>query len=131
MTEEEKAAFKPVPSLLKKGEASIHHPLMVHGSFPNKYSTVQQSCMSTLYCEGYFVDRTDKPRRAAVVNYFADGVRSDSDDPLLPGAPIVKKVGFCISLLGKSLNQETSVGRENGWAVLSYCVQSSLLSNRV
>jgi hypothetical protein len=70
LTEEEKAAFKPVPSLLKKGEASIHHPLMVHGSFPNK---------------------TDKPRRAAVVNYFADGVCSDSDDPILNGTPAVKK----------------------------------------
>jgi ectoine hydroxylase-related dioxygenase (phytanoyl-CoA dioxygenase family) len=80
LTEEEKAAFKPVPSLLKKGEASIHHPLMVHGSFPNK---------------------TDKPRRAAVVNYFADGVCSDSDDPILNGTPAVKKVISSISLLGK------------------------------
>ncbi|XP_062500241.1 phytanoyl-CoA dioxygenase domain-containing protein 1 homolog [Corticium candelabrum] len=70
LTNEERAAFKPVPALLKKGEASFHHPLMVHGSFSNQ---------------------TDKPRRAAVVNYIADGVYSDSDDPILAGTPLVKK----------------------------------------
>ncbi|XP_033119624.1 phytanoyl-CoA dioxygenase, peroxisomal-like isoform X2 [Anneissia japonica] len=62
LTEEEKALFKPVPSLLKKGEASFHHPLMVHGSYGN---------------------RSECPRRACVVNYIADGVVSDSEDPLL------------------------------------------------
>ena len=39
---------------LKAGEASFHHPLMVHGSFRNS---------------------SDRPRRAAVLNVFADGVR--------------------------------------------------------
>ncbi|XP_065884452.1 uncharacterized protein [Dysidea avara] len=71
LTEEEKADFKPTPSLLKKGEASFHHPLMVHGSYSN---------------------RTDKPRRACVVNYFADGVISDTDDPLLSQKePVIPK----------------------------------------
>lgn len=36
LTKEEKDAFKPVPSGLKRGEASFHHPLTVHGSFANK-----------------------------------------------------------------------------------------------
>ena len=36
LTEEERAHFKPVPSGLKKGEASFHHPLMVHGSYANR-----------------------------------------------------------------------------------------------
>ncbi|XP_074652703.1 phytanoyl-CoA dioxygenase domain-containing protein 1 homolog [Tubulanus polymorphus] len=69
LTEEEKAAFKPVCSLLKKGEASFHHPLAVHGSYGN---------------------RSDVPRRAAVLNYFADGTKSNSDEELLKGS-IVKK----------------------------------------
>ena len=34
---EEKEGFKPVPSGLKKGHASFHHPLMVHGSYANKW----------------------------------------------------------------------------------------------
>ena len=49
LTEEERERFRPVPGLLKKGEMSIHHPLTVHGSYPN---------------------HSDGPRRAAVVNYF-------------------------------------------------------------
>ena len=36
LTEDEKADFKPTPSNLKKGEASFHHPLMVHGSYQNR-----------------------------------------------------------------------------------------------
>lgn len=31
----QRAAFKPVAIELKKGEASFHHPLMVHGSYAN------------------------------------------------------------------------------------------------
>ncbi len=58
----------PVAIELKKGEASFHHPLTVHGSFEN---------------------RTDRPRRAAVINAFRDGVCSDSNDPLLEGVPVV------------------------------------------
>jgi ectoine hydroxylase-related dioxygenase (phytanoyl-CoA dioxygenase family) len=70
LTEEQKANFKPVAIELKKGEASFHHPLMVHGSFENN---------------------TDRPRRAAVINVFLDGVKSDSDRPLLEGVPTIAK----------------------------------------
>lgn len=66
LSDEQKDAFRPVPIELKAGEASFHHPLMVHGSYEN---------------------RTDRPRRAAVVNVFRDGVRSASDGELLAGAP--------------------------------------------
>lgn len=70
LSEEQKEQFKPVPIELKKGEASFHHPLMIHGSGENK---------------------TDRPRRAAVVNTFRDGTISDQDDAMLPGqAPIPK-----------------------------------------
>ena len=36
LTEEERQQFKPVAGRLKRGEASFHHPLTVHGSFANK-----------------------------------------------------------------------------------------------
>jgi ectoine hydroxylase-related dioxygenase (phytanoyl-CoA dioxygenase family) len=68
ITEDQKREFKPVAIELKKGQASFHHPLMVHGSFEN---------------------RTDSPRRAAVLNVFHDGVLSDSDAPPLAGVPPV------------------------------------------
>jgi hypothetical protein len=68
LNDEQRAAFRPVAIELKKGEASFHHPLMVHGSFEN---------------------RSDRPRRAAVVNVFRDGVRSASDRPPLKGVPAV------------------------------------------
>lgn len=61
---------KPVAIELKRGECSFHHPLMVHGSFEN---------------------RVDRPRRATVINAFRDGVKSDSDQPLLTGVPPVPK----------------------------------------
>ncbi|XP_038066209.1 probable phytanoyl-CoA dioxygenase [Patiria miniata] len=70
LTEEERANFKPVHGLLKKGQASIHHPLTVHGSKPN---------------------RSEYSRRACVVNYVADGVCSNSDEPLLKGTNLIKK----------------------------------------
>jgi ectoine hydroxylase-related dioxygenase (phytanoyl-CoA dioxygenase family) len=60
----------PVAIELKAGECSFHHPLMVHGSFEN---------------------RTDRPRRATVINAFKDGTKSDSDQPLLTGVPPVPK----------------------------------------
>lgn len=68
LTAEQKQEFKPVAIELKKGEASFHHPLMVHGSFEN---------------------RTDRPRRAAVLNVFRDGVVSNSDQPPLAGVPAI------------------------------------------
>jgi hypothetical protein len=36
---------------------------------------------------GSFENRTERPRRAVVINAFADGTRSDSNDPLLTGVP--------------------------------------------
>ena len=66
LSEAQKSEFNPKAIELKKGECSFHHPLMVHGSFEN---------------------RTDRPRRAAVINVVRDGVRSVSDKPLLEGVP--------------------------------------------
>lgn len=68
LSEEQKDAFRPVAIELKKGQATFHHPLLVHGSFEN---------------------RTDRPRRAAVINVMLDGVRSDSPHPLLKGIPAI------------------------------------------
>ncbi|HKY29718.1 MAG TPA: phytanoyl-CoA dioxygenase family protein [Pyrinomonadaceae bacterium] len=66
LTKEQKELFQPVAIELKKGEASFHHPLMVHGSYENS---------------------TDRPRRAVVINVFRDGVLSASNDPPLEGVP--------------------------------------------
>ncbi len=68
LSDEQKRAWKPVAIELKRGQAAFHHPLMVHGSYEN---------------------RTDRPRRATVINAFRDGVRSASDEPLLDGVPPV------------------------------------------
>lgn len=70
LNDEQKSEFKPVAIELKKGEASFHHPLTVHGSYENF---------------------SDRPRRATVINVFRDGVRSDSDEPLLEGVPVIGK----------------------------------------
>ncbi len=67
LTEEQWNQFQqPVAIELKAGECSFHHPLMVHGSYANS---------------------TPRPRRAAVVNMFLDGVCSASDESLLNGVP--------------------------------------------
>jgi ectoine hydroxylase-related dioxygenase (phytanoyl-CoA dioxygenase family) len=66
LSEKQKSQFKPVPIELKQGECSFHHPLMIHGSHEN---------------------RSNRPRRGAVINVFRDGVRSASSDPLLKGVP--------------------------------------------
>lgn len=70
LTPEQQKDFKPVPVEVKAGEGIFHHPLTLHGSGENKSS---------------------RPRRAFVINVFADGVRSDTDDPLLQGVPAIKK----------------------------------------
>lgn len=65
----------PVAAELKAGEASFHHPLMIHGSFENS---------------------SDKPRRATVINAVKDGVCSASSEPLLEGTdaiPVGKPLG--------------------------------------
>jgi ectoine hydroxylase-related dioxygenase (phytanoyl-CoA dioxygenase family) len=73
LNDEQWEAFnRPVAVELKAGEATFHHPLMVHGSFANT---------------------TDRPRRATVINSFLDGVRSDTDDVLLQGVPAIPKGG--------------------------------------
>ena len=58
----------PVAIELKAGQCAFHHPLMVHGSFEN---------------------RTDRPRRATVINAVRDGVCSAANEPLLQGVPAV------------------------------------------
>ncbi len=68
LSTEQKEQFRPVPIELRAGEASFHHPHLVHGSYGN---------------------RTDRPRRAVVLNAFSDGVASASDEPLLTGVPAV------------------------------------------
>lgn len=68
LTDEQASRFQPVAVELKAGEAAFHHPLMVHGSYENL---------------------TERPRRAAVLNVFRDGVRSASNDAPLAGVPVV------------------------------------------
>jgi ectoine hydroxylase-related dioxygenase (phytanoyl-CoA dioxygenase family) len=68
LTGEQKRLFKPVAIELKAGEASFHHPRMIHGSYAND---------------------TARPRRATVINVFRDGVRSNSDSPPLRGVPAI------------------------------------------
>lgn len=70
LSPQQKETFHPVGARLKRGEASFHHPLTVHGSREN---------------------RSHRPRRAAVVNVFRDGVRSTSDEPLLQGVPVIPR----------------------------------------
>jgi ectoine hydroxylase-related dioxygenase (phytanoyl-CoA dioxygenase family) len=62
------AMQRPVHAELKAGEATFHHPLMVHGSRDNL---------------------TDRPRRATVINAFQDGVKSMKNEPLLEGVPAI------------------------------------------
>jgi ectoine hydroxylase-related dioxygenase (phytanoyl-CoA dioxygenase family) len=71
LNEEQKKQFEnPQYAEVKAGEAIFHHPLTLHGSGENK---------------------SDKPRRAFVINAIADGVISDSDEPMLTGVPVVPK----------------------------------------
>lgn len=68
--EQRKQFENPQYAEVKAGEAIFHHSLTLHGSGENK---------------------SEKPRRAFVINVFADGVISDSEDPLLEGVPVVHK----------------------------------------
>jgi ectoine hydroxylase-related dioxygenase (phytanoyl-CoA dioxygenase family) len=68
--EQEKQFQHPQFAEVKAGEAIFHHSLTLHGSGANTSS---------------------KPRRAFVINVFADGVMSDSNEPLLDGVPVVPK----------------------------------------
>ena len=89
LNDEQKKQFDhPQYAEVKAGEAIFHHSLTLHGSGENK---------------------SDKPRRAFVINAFADGVISDSNEPLLEGVPIVPKgekmQGQFFPLLYDPLNQ--------------------------
>jgi len=68
LTPEQLAEFKPVACEMKAGHASFHHPLMLHGSYAN---------------------RSERPRRAIVLNVFLDGTRSDQAEPMLAGTNAV------------------------------------------
>ncbi|MEK6334471.1 MAG: phytanoyl-CoA dioxygenase family protein [Acidobacteriota bacterium] len=68
LSDAQKTEFRPVPIELKKGEASFHHPLMLHGSYANL---------------------SGRPRRGTVINVFRDGVCSASNDELLAGVPSI------------------------------------------
>jgi ectoine hydroxylase-related dioxygenase (phytanoyl-CoA dioxygenase family) len=70
LTEKQRAMFTPVPVPLKAGYATFHHPLLIHGSYANT---------------------TERQRRAFVVNDFADGTRSNTNEPLLSGIPVFAK----------------------------------------
>lgn len=67
LSEEQQKEIKPVPMELKKGHACFHHPLMIHGSYANQ---------------------SQNSRRALVLNVFADGTKSDTDDVMLRGTDI-------------------------------------------
>lgn len=71
LTDEQWEQFQnPVAVELKAGQAAFHHPLLIHGSYEN---------------------RTERPRRAIVLNVFADGTCSDSNDVLLNSVPPIPK----------------------------------------
>lgn len=71
LDDKQKEQFQnPVAIELKKGYGSFHHPLMVHGSYENK---------------------SEMSRRAFVLNVFADGTISNTDDELLKGVPPIPK----------------------------------------
>jgi ectoine hydroxylase-related dioxygenase (phytanoyl-CoA dioxygenase family) len=70
LTEEQKIEFKPVPIEVKAGYGTFHHPLLVHGSYENK---------------------SNRSRRAFVLNVFAEGTRSNSNDEMLQGVPRISK----------------------------------------
>ena len=71
LNKEQKKQFEnPRFAEVKAGEAIFHHPLTLHGSGANT---------------------SKKPRRAFVLNVIADGVISDTNEPLLEGVPVVPK----------------------------------------
>jgi ectoine hydroxylase-related dioxygenase (phytanoyl-CoA dioxygenase family) len=70
LTEEQRKMFMPIPVPLKAGYATFHHPLLVHGSYANT---------------------TERQRRAFVLNVFADGTMSNTNEPLLSGVPVFEK----------------------------------------
>ena len=49
LSDEQQRAFRPIPIELKRGQCTFHHPLMAHGSYAN---------------------RSDRARRATLINFF-------------------------------------------------------------
>jgi len=70
LNDEQKSDFKPIPIEMKKGYGVFHHPLLVHGSYENK---------------------SERYRRALVINVFSDNTLSNTDDVILEGVPVIKK----------------------------------------
>lgn len=71
LTAEQKKEFNPVPIELKARYATFHHPLLLHGSYENK---------------------SQRSRRAFVLNVFTDGTLSNTDsEPVLEGIPRFNK----------------------------------------
>jgi len=71
LTVEQSADFKPTPLEQPCGTCSFHHDHTVHGSHPNL---------------------SDRPRRAIILNYMADGTRSNADDGvMMPGYKSIPK----------------------------------------
>jgi ectoine hydroxylase-related dioxygenase (phytanoyl-CoA dioxygenase family) len=68
LSDEQEAQFDPVPIELEAGEATFHHPRLVHGSYEN---------------------RSDRPRRGLVLNVIRDGVQSATDEHILEGVPAI------------------------------------------
>lgn len=70
LNEEQKEDLKNEVAIeMPLGYATFHHPLLVHGSYENK---------------------SELSRRAMVLNVFADGTKSKTDDELLQNVPIIK-----------------------------------------
>lgn len=68
---EQKEMFKNKVAIeMPKGYGTFHHPLMVHGSYENKSS---------------------RSRKALVLNVFADGTYSNSNEVVLNGVPVITK----------------------------------------
>lgn len=70
LSDEQRSQFNPIPIEMKKGYATFHHPLLIHGSYEN---------------------RSPRKRRATVLNVSADGTLSDTNEELLASVPIIKK----------------------------------------
>ncbi len=71
LSPEQKAQFaNKVAIEMPKGYGTFHHPLMVHGSYENK---------------------SPLARRACVLNVFADGTISETNEELLKGVPVIPK----------------------------------------
>lgn len=61
---------KKVAIEMPAGYGTFHHPLMMHGSYEN---------------------RSNRSRRAFVINVFADGTLSDSNQAMQEGIPVIPK----------------------------------------